>query len=113
MEVAKVLSLTVLLLWGTPLSLIVSLFSLHQFKILYGLLTNFSQKRYKGDLWRAVKPHLKRIVSTIEATFGPAHEFKPTSTQVIMVAIIMVVLFSTERISWELQARKATSTSRH
>lgn len=56
MEIAKVLSLTVLLLWGTPLSLIVSLFSLHQFKILYGLLTNFSQKRYKGDLWRAVKP---------------------------------------------------------
>ena len=56
MEIAKALSLVVLLLWGTPLSLIVSLLSLHQFKILYALFTDFSQRRYKGDLWRAVKP---------------------------------------------------------
>ena len=53
---ANALLFVVLLLWGVPLSLLASVLSLHQFKVLYGLLANLSQKRYKNDIWRATRP---------------------------------------------------------
>ena len=53
---ASALLFVVLLLWGVPLSLFASLLSLHQFKVLAGLLANLSAKRYKNDLWRAIRP---------------------------------------------------------
>ena len=53
---ANTLLFVVLLLWGVPLSLFAALLSLHQFKVLYGLLANLAQKRYKNDVWRATKP---------------------------------------------------------
>ena len=53
---ANALLFIVLLLWGVPLSLFASVLSLHQFKVLYGLLANLSQKRYKNNVWRSARP---------------------------------------------------------
>ena len=53
---ANALLFIVILLWGVPLSLFASLLSLHQFKVLSGLLANLAAKRYKNDLWRAIRP---------------------------------------------------------
>ena len=53
---ANALLFIVLLLWGVPMSLLASLLSLHQFKVVTGLLSSLAAKRYKNHLWRAVRP---------------------------------------------------------
>lgn len=55
---------------------------------------------------------LKNLVSTLEAGFGPAYKFQPNGTQIVLVALILVVAVSTERIVAALQTRAPTSRSR-
>lgn len=41
---------------------------------------------------------LKQVVSGIEAAFGPAQDYKPSADQVVMVALMIILIVTAERV---------------
>ncbi|CAL5219952.1 g1884 [Coccomyxa viridis] len=109
LEADGALTTVLLTFFGIPVSFLLSLLSLYQFKRAYVLISLLSQKRLKNSYWRAVRPYLKNIVSGIEAAFGPAQDYKPTADQVIMVALTIVIIVAAERVITALNSSSGVS----
>ncbi|KAK9845471.1 hypothetical protein WJX81_007376 [Elliptochloris bilobata] len=95
-------------LWAVPLYIAGGFLGLLQFKFVFSGLTNVSAWRSKMWVWQRVRPGLKTLVANMEATFGPAHKFIPNTTHVLLVAVMLVIMVSTERL---LSAARRTPAS--
>ena len=56
LEADGALTTVLLTFFGIPVSFLLSLLSLYQFKRAYVLISMLSQKRLKSSYWRAVRP---------------------------------------------------------
>ncbi|KAK9817248.1 hypothetical protein WJX72_011832 [[Myrmecia] bisecta] len=92
------------LLWSVPILLLTSVLSLGQFKIIFSLASDQVAKRHGSAVWTAARPYLERLIRLLESSFGPAHKFSPSATQVVLVALILALLFSVERVLEQLKA---------
>ena len=54
--------------------------------------------------WKAVKPALKNVHGVLESAFA---NFTPKAEHVLLVALLVVVLFSAERVCGALRANTA------
>ncbi|KAK9806708.1 hypothetical protein WJX73_010892 [Symbiochloris irregularis] len=99
-------SSVLILLLGTPVALTVATIGLVQFKVLLLLLTNLSQRRGNAKI---IRQGTRYLVRHFEATFGPAQNFAPNTTHVILVAILLAILLSAERMLSRMGSRHQAS----
>lgn len=97
-----------IMLWAPSAYILMAFFSLMQFKIFFTVFTNLCTARVNVSVWRqTVQPVLKRVLSTMESTFGPATKFTPGLTHILLVAVMLVMLTVGERIVSASQRRSS------
>ena len=85
LEADGALTTVLLTFFGIPVSFLLSLLSLYQFKRAYVLISLLSQKRLKNSYWRAVRPckssSLTRACTGTGQCFLHTNTLTDTSTQ--------------------------------
>ncbi|GBG67673.1 hypothetical protein CBR_g803 [Chara braunii] len=104
-------SLAIVAVVFPPLALMAGAFTLYQFGIFYMWLRRLSLQPAEGPFWMYAKPVLKEIVKALTATMGDADRFlaKVQINTVVLTGIMIVLIFSLERIRGALERPRATT----
>lgn len=82
-----------MLVLGPSLFIFLSSVSLLQFKALYQLFAHVATTRTKNALLQGtVQPLLRKLLTLMEASLGAPAAFTPSTTHVLLVAILLAVL---------------------
>ena len=75
-------------------------------QIAYNLLARFVYQRSSNALWRAVQPVLKQQLTFFESIFGQPATFTPSTTHVILVAILLALVVHLDAVRRAVAARR-------
>ena len=83
-----------------------SAIGLHQFLALWRVFSSAVNTRSGSPVWKAVQPGLKQLNVVFENSLGgSASSIKTNPTHVLLVAVVLAVLISGERIRTALRKR--------
>ncbi|KAL4422813.1 hypothetical protein ABPG75_009010 [Micractinium tetrahymenae] len=84
-------------IFGPVLYIFVAALSLSQFKIAYNFLARFVYQKSRNPVWEVVQPPLRQQLAFFESVFGQPATFTPTTTHVLLVAIMIALIVHTQR----------------
>ena len=67
-----------------------------RWQISYTALARFTYQKSGNAVWQALQPALKNQLTWLESIFGAPATFTPTTTHVILVAILLVLMVNAE-----------------
>ncbi|KAK3240779.1 hypothetical protein CYMTET_49409 [Cymbomonas tetramitiformis] len=96
-----------LLLIFSP-SILIALSSICLFQFTQGFKAFIMvSKEVKGNqVWKFVQPHCHQLGLVLESVLGPAQKFSPSTTHVVLVALMLGMIICAERIRTAILSSK-------